>query len=50
MGFQYTSVDVACQKVLELGQGTMLAKFDISGAFWTVAVHPDDRECNGRLH
>ena len=29
----YTSVDAACQRVLELGQGTVLAKFDVSGAF-----------------
>ncbi len=28
---QYTSVDFACHKVLELGQGENLAKFDVSG-------------------
>ncbi len=28
---QYTSVDFACHKVLELGQGANLAKFDVSG-------------------
>ena len=39
---RYTSVDVACQKVLTLGQATVLAKFDVSGAFQTVPVHPDD--------
>ena len=44
---RYTSVDVACQKVLMLGQGVVLAKFDVSGAFWTVPVHPDDRHLLG---
>ena len=39
-GLRYTSVDVACQKALELGQGAVLAKFDVSGAFRTVLVHP----------
>jgi len=34
-GLQYTSVDVTCQKVQELGQGANLAKFDVSGAFST---------------
>ncbi len=39
---QYTSVDTACQNVLKLGQGAKLAKFDVSGAFRIVPVHPDD--------
>jgi len=42
-GLQHTLVNVACQKVLELGRGANLAKFDVSGAFWTVPIHPDDR-------
>ena len=46
-GFRYTSVDAACQRVLELGQGAVLAKFDVSGAFRTVPVHPDDRHLLG---
>ena len=44
---QYTSVDFACRKVLELGRGANLAKFDVSGAFRTVPVHPDDRHLLG---
>ncbi len=44
---QYTSVDFACHKVLELGQGVNLAKFDFSGSFRTVPVHPDDRHLLG---
>ena len=35
-GLCYTSMDAACQRVLELGQGAVLAKFDVSGAFWMV--------------
>ena len=46
-GLRYTSVDVACQRVLELGQGAVLAKFDVSGTFRTVPVHPDDRHLLG---
>ena len=46
-GLRYTSVDAACQRVLELGQGAVLAKFDVSGAFRTVPVHPDDRHLLG---
>ncbi len=44
---QYTSVDAACQKVLELGKAVVLVKFDLSGAFRTVPVHPDDRHLLG---
>ncbi len=44
---QYTSVDTACQNILRLGQGANLAKFDVSGAFRTVPVHPDDRHLLG---
>ena len=40
-------MDVASQKVLTVGQGAMLAKFDVSGAFRTVPVHPDDRHLLG---
>ncbi len=39
----YTSVDEACRRVLALGRGAMLAKFDVQGAFRTVPVHPEDR-------
>ena len=46
-GLRYTSVDVACQKVLMLGQGAVLVKFDVSGAFQTVPVHPDDHHLLG---
>lgn len=35
-------MDVACQNILKLVQGANLVKFDVSGAFRTVPVHPDD--------
>ncbi len=44
---QYVSVDTASQRVLEIGRGAALAKFDVSGAFRTVPVHPDDRRLLG---
>ena len=40
---KYTSVDVAVKKVLVLGKGALLAKFDVEGAYRTVPVHPEDR-------
>ena len=39
----YTSVDVITNKVLELGQGTLLAKMDIKQAYRMIPVHPEDR-------
>ncbi len=39
----YTSVDVACKRVVAAGRGCLLAKFDVEGSFRTVPVHPDDR-------
>ena len=39
----YTSVDRAVQKILEMGVGTMTEKFDVESAYRTVPVHPDDR-------
>ncbi len=44
---QYVSVDTASQNVLKIGRGAALAKFDVSGAFRTVPVHPDDRHLLG---
>ena len=41
--FLYTSVGTDCCRVLFLGQGAMLTKFDVLGAFQMVPVHPDDR-------
>ena len=43
----YTSVDVACKRVVVAGHGCLLAKFDVEGAFRTVPVHSDDRRLLG---
>ncbi len=43
----YTSVDEACKRVFARDRGTVLAKFDVEGAFRTVPVHPDDRRLLG---
>ena len=43
----YTSVDEACKRIVARGQGAILAKFDVEGAFRTVPVHPDDRQLLG---
>ena len=40
---KYTSVDTACRRLLALGRGAMMAKFDVQGAFRTIPVHPHDR-------
>ncbi len=43
----YTSVDAAVARVLALGVGTYLAKFDIESAYRMVPVHPDDQPLLG---
>ena len=39
----YVTVDEIAATVLDLGQGSLLAKFDIQSAYRTVPVHRDDR-------
>ena len=39
----YISVDDVARVVLQLGQGTLMAKADIKEAFRTIPVHPADR-------
>lgn len=39
----YTSVDDVVRRVLELGEGAMLAKADVKAAYRNVPVHPKDR-------
>ena len=39
----YLSVDDTVDKVLQCGQGSQLAKFDIRSAYRNVPVHPEDR-------
>ena len=43
----YSSVDEVCKRVVDIGRGTVLAKFDVQGAFRTIPVHPDDRRLLG---
>ena len=44
---KYISVDDAVRLVLELGQGTLLAKLDIQSAYRIIPVHPSDRKLLG---
>ena len=39
----YLSVDDVVTRVLALGRGTLLAKFDLKAAYRNVPIHPDDR-------
>ena len=39
----YITIDSAIQGIMQLGQGTLLAKIDIKSAFWLLPVHPADR-------
>ena len=39
----YASVDDAVKMILELGQGTLLAKLDLKEAYQVVPAHPHDR-------
>ena len=39
----YTSVDAMARKIVEMGQGTSIAKMDIKQAYRIVPVHPADR-------
>ena len=44
---KYVSVDEAMREMIELGQGTQLAKFDIESAYRLIPVHADDRPLLG---
>ena len=39
----YTSVDDVIRRVLELGEGTLIAKADVKAAYRNIPVHPRDR-------
>ena len=39
----YISIDTAAQRIVRLGKGTLLAKFDLENAYRVVPVHPVDR-------
>ena len=44
---QYVSVDAFIDGIMTLGQGTLMAKFDVASAYRNVAIHPDDRPLLG---
>ena len=51
----YVSVDDIATRVLELGRGALVAKFDLKSAYRHIPVHPDDRrllgmDWNGELY
>ena len=39
----YMSVDEVAARVVQLGKGALMAKFDLKAAYRNVPVHPDDR-------
>ena len=45
----YMSVDEVAARVVKLGKGALLAKFDLKAAYRNVPVHPDDRWLFGML-
>ena len=50
----YISVDNVVAKVMGVGRGALMAKFDLKSAYRYIPVHPDDRwlldmELDGRL-
>ena len=44
---RYISVDVAIKVLMELGPGTLMAKFDVLAAYRNIPIHPDDRHLLG---
>lgn len=45
----YVTVDDIAERVLAMGIGAMMAKFDLKAAYRNVPVHPDDRELLGMV-
>ena len=43
----YVSVDDIATRVLKLGRGALVAKFDLKAAYRHILVHPDDRRLLG---
>ena len=39
----YMSIDDVAARVVRLGRGALMAKFDLKSAYWNIPVHPDDR-------
>ena len=45
----YMSVDEVAERVVEVGKGAMLVKFDLKAAYRNVPVHPEDRSLLGMV-
>ena len=45
----YMSVDEVASRIVQLGKGALMAKFDLKAAYRNVSVHPDDRYGMGGL-
>ena len=39
---QYMKVDDIIDGIMSLGQGTLLAKFDVESAYRIIPIHPND--------
>lgn len=44
---QYMQVEDIINAIMELGRGTLIAKFDIQNAYRIIPIHPDDRHLLG---
>ena len=40
---QYMKVNDIINGIMSLGRGTLLAKFEVEGAYRIIPIHPDDR-------
>lgn len=45
----YMSIDDVAARVVRLGRGALMAKFDLKSAYRNIPVHPDDRCLLGML-
>ena len=43
------SVDLLAGWIFHLGQGTLMAKFDLESAYRVIPVHPDDQHLLGMM-
>ena len=39
---RYISVDTGIRVLMELGPGALMAKFDVTCAYWNILIHPED--------
>ena len=39
----YVSIDTIAARVVNLGRGALMAKFDLKSAYRHIPVHPDDK-------